>query len=448
MLTAEENEALCRVGPGTPMGEVLRRYWTPAFQLGDLPAPDCPPVRVTILGENFVAFRDTEGKLGFLDELCCHRGASLALGRVEDCGIRCLYHGWKYAVDGTIMETPNLATSTFRERVKHGAYPVRAAGGLGWVYLGPPGTEPPFPAFAWASASPEEIAVSEIVMDCNWMQAQEGSIDSSHVGILHLDTLATMGSGPRRVGSFDFAGEPWDLDMQVPGGARRGAGQAPRPGVWPSEDNAPRIELESTPFGFHYAAIRDVTGDPGKKFVRVTAFVMPYTALIGGSNGAVIVVPRDDYTCSTIGVFRLPPGTDPAVAAERARRGIDSAVWGPEPENRRLRLPRQDREAMAAGQSFAGFRGGNRVQDGAVQMSSGKMYDRAKEHLVPADLAIIRLRRLFADSIQLLEAGHDPVGRGEGCDFSQVTAASQIIDDGQDWRDLVPGHQGTRAPAN
>jgi len=448
MLTEEENEALCRVGPGTPMGNVLRRYWTPAFQLGDLPEPDCPPIRVTILGENFVAFRDTEGRLGFLDELCCHRGASLTLGRVEDCGIRCLYHGWKYAVDGTIMETPNLAATTFRERVKHGAYPVRAAGGLGWVYLGPPGTEPPFPAFGWASAPADEIVVSEIIMDCNWMQAQEGSIDSSHVGILHLDTLATMGSGPRSVGSFDFAGEPWDLDMQVPGGARREPGQAPRPGVWPSEDNAPRIELENTPFGFHYAAIRDVTDEPGKVYVRVTAFVMPYTALIGGSNGAVIVVPRDDYTCSTIGVFRLPPGTDPAAAAERARRGIDPAVWGPEPENRRLRLPKQDREAMAAGRSFAGFRGGNRVQDGAVQMSSGRMYDRAKEHLVPADLAIIRLRRMFADSIRLLEAGHDPVGRGEGADFRQVMAASQIIDAGQDWRDLVLGHQGSREPAN
>jgi phenylpropionate dioxygenase-like ring-hydroxylating dioxygenase large terminal subunit len=448
MLTEEENEALCRVGPGTPMGNVLRRYWTPAFQLGDLPEPDCPPIRVTILGENFVAFRDTEGRLGFLDELCCHRGASLTLGRVEDCGIRCLYHGWKYAVDGTIMETPNLASSTFRDRVKHGAYPVREAGGLGWVYLGPPGSEPPFPAFGWASAPADEIVVSEIIMDCNWMQAQEGSIDSSHVGILHLDTLATMGSGPRSVGSFDFAGEPWDLDMQVPGGARREPGQAPRPGVWPSEDNAPRIELENTPFGFHYAAIRDVTDEPGKVYVRVTAFVMPYTALIGGSNGAVIVVPRDDYTCSTIGVFRLPPGTDPAAAAERARRGIDPAVWGPEPENRRLRLPKQDREAMAAGRSFAGFRGGNRVQDGAVQMSSGRMYDRAKEHLVPADLAIIRLRRMFADSIRLLEAGHDPVGRGEGCDFTQVVAASQIIDAGQDWRDIVPGHQGSREPAN
>ncbi|MGH3279189.1 MAG: Rieske 2Fe-2S domain-containing protein [Trebonia sp.] len=446
MLTQEENEALCRVGPGTPMGQVLRRYWTPAFQLGDLPEPDCPPIRVTVLGENFVAFRDTEGRLGFLDELCCHRGASLVLGRVEECGIRCLYHGWKYAVDGTILETPNLATTTFRERVRHGAYPVREAGGLGWVYLGPPGTEPPFPNFAWAPASRDEVVVSEIIMDCNWMQAQEGSIDSSHVGILHLDTLASMGAGPRSVGSFDFAGEPWDLDMQVPGGARRGPGEAPRPGVWPTEDNAPRIELENTPFGFHYAAVRDVAGDPGKKFVRLTAFVMPYTALIGG-GGAVLVVPRDDYTCSTIGVFRLPPGTDPAVAAERSRRGIDPAVWGPEPGSRRLKLPKQDREAMAAGRSFAGFRGGNRVQDGAVQTSSGKMYDRAKEHLVPADLAIIRLRRLFADSIRLLQAGHDPVGLGKDYDFTQVKAVSQIIDADQDWRDLVPGHQGSSAEA-
>src|SRR5215472_9047172 len=364
MLTAEENEVLCRVGPGTPMGNVLRRFWTPAFQLGDLPAPDCPPIRVTILGENFVAFRDTNGRLGVLDELCCHRGASLTLGRVEECGLRCLYHGWKYAVDGTIMETPNLATSTFRERVKHGAYPVREAGGLGWIYLGPPGSEPPFPSFGWAS-----------------------------------------------------------------------------------DDNAPRIEVENTPFGFHYAAIRDVSGDPSKKFVRITAFAMPYTAFIGGSSGAVIVVPRDDYTCSSIGVFKLPPGSGGAVAAQRARRGVDPAVWGPEPGNRRLRLPPQDRQAMAEGKSFAGFRGGNRVQDAAVQMSSGKIYDRAKEHLVPADLAIIRLRRLLADSIRLVEAGQDPLGLGEGCDFTQIGAASKIIDAGQPWQDLVPAHQGVREPA-
>lgn len=436
MLTPEENDALCRVGPGTPMGTVLRRYWTPAFQLGDLPAPDCPPVRVTVLGENFAAFRDSEGRIGFLDELCSHRGASLVLGRVEDCGIRCLYHGWKYAVDGTILETPNLPTDAFRKRARHGAYPVREAGGLGWVYLGPPGTEPPFPSFSWSDVPPEELAVSEMVMDCNWMQVLEGSIDSSHVAILHLDTLATMGAGPRNVGSFEFAGEPWDLDMPVPRGA---GGPDSRTRVWPSDDNAPRIEVENTPFGFHYAAIRDVTGDPGRKFVRVTAFAMPYTAFIGGAPGAVIVVPRDDYTCSSIGVFKTPPRPN---GSSRLSAGIDPAVWGPEPENRRLRVPPQDREAMAAGRSFAGFRGGNRVQDAAVQMSSGPLYDRAKEHLVPADLAIIRLRRLLADSVRAVEAGGAPAGLGEGYDFAAVTAASAVIDAGTPWQDLVPGHLG------
>ena len=231
MLTAEENEVLCRVGPGTPMGTVLRRYWTPAFQLGDLPAPDCPPVRVTILGENFVAFRDTAGRLGFLDELCSHRGASLALGRVEDCGIRCLYHGWKYAVDGTIMETPNLAAPTFRERVKHGAYPVREAGGLAWVYLGPPGTEPPFPAFAWSTATrraPRDRDDHGLQLDA---------------GARGLDRLLARGrlapgharhdEGPARAASARSTspGEPWDLDMPVPGrGGQGGQGQGARPG--------------------------------------------------------------------------------------------------------------------------------------------------------------------------------------------------------------------------
>jgi phthalate 4,5-dioxygenase oxygenase subunit len=432
MLTPEENEALCRVGPGTPMGTLLRRYWVPAFQLGDLPEPDCPPIRVTILGEDFVAFRDTEGRIGFLDELCAHRGASLVLGRVEDCGIRCLYHGWKYAVDGTILETPNLTGSRFRERVKHGSYPVRESGGLGWVYLGPPEAIPPFPVFRWDDVA-AGVAVTEMVMDCNWMQVLEGSIDSSHVGILHLDTLAVMGAGPRSVGSFDFAGDPWDHEMLTPP-------QAGDP--WPSTDNAPRIEVEDTPYGFQYAALREAAGDPGKTYVRVTAFVMPYTAFIAGTKGAVIVVPRDDDTCSSFGVFVRPAGT--GGPARPNRTGVDPSVWGPEPENRRLRVPPQDREAMASGQSFAGFRGGNRVQDGAVQMSEGTLYDRTKEHLVPADLAIIKLRRVLADSIRLLEEGKPPLGLGAGFDLSGVEAVNAVVDANTPWQDLVPDNSGTQ----
>ena len=436
MLTAEENERLCRVGPDTPMGKVLRRYWTPAFQLGDLPEPDCPPIQVPLLGETFVAFRDTNGTLGFLDDLCLHRGASLAVGRVEACGIRCLYHGWKFAADGTILETPNFPGSTFKDRVKQGSYPVRESGGLGWVYLGPPGTEPPFPSFRWAAASPDQIAVSEMIMDCNWMQVQEGSIDSSHVGILHLDTLAVTDPRPRAVGSFEFAGQPWDTGI-APQWRRQGLG-------WPSHDNGPKIEVEHTPFGFHYAALRDAS-EPGKQYVRVTAFVIPYTAFIAGTTGSVIVVPRDDTSCSLYLAANVPAGANGRSGGGGMNQGIDPSVWGPERGNRRLRIPSQDREAMASGRSYAGYRGGNRIQDAAVQMSEGTIYDRRREHLVPADLAIIRMRRLLTDSMKLVEEGKQPLGLGEGYDFSLVSGAAAVVDAGTRWQDLVPGNLGVPA---
>jgi phthalate 4,5-dioxygenase oxygenase subunit len=452
MLTAEENDELCRVGPETPMGKVLRRYWVPAFQLADLPAPDCPPIRVTVLGESFVAFRETNGRLGFLDELCCHRGASLVLGRVEDCGIRCLYHGWKYAIDGTITETPNLPDSRFKERVKHPAYPVREGGGLGWVYLGPPGTEPEFPRYPWLDIPAEEAAIGEMVLDCNWVQVQEGSIDSSHIGILHLDTLVSMSPGsPRWVGSKRFDGELWDESIAMPAragapGAAGGQGDgAPAPagrrrdGGVSNWDNAPRIQVENTPFGFHYAAIRNVPDQPGKHYVRVTAFIMPFIAYIPPGSGPVIVVPRDDYTCSSMVVGRKQPGQ---AAPQGPMRNIDPSTWGPLPHQRRFRPPAQDREAMAAGRSFAGYRGGNRVQDAAVHMSMGPMYNRANEHLVPPDVAVVRFRRLLHESARLVAEGRDPIGICPGYDTAKIKAESGIIDDGGRWQDLVPDNLG------
>jgi phenylpropionate dioxygenase-like ring-hydroxylating dioxygenase large terminal subunit len=452
VLTAEENEELCRVGPDTPMGQVLRRYWVPAFQLADLPAPDCPPIQVRVLGENFVAFRDTNGQLGFLDELCCHRGASLALGRVEDCGIRCLYHGWKYTVDGTITETPNLPDSRFKERVKHPAYPVREGGGLGWVYLGPPGTEPEFPRYPFLDIKPEEAAVGEMILDCNWVQVQEGSIDSSHIGVLHLDTIISMSPGPRSVGSKRFEGELWDesISMRGRGGARTangGSGQgeraaepAPRRPAGASDwDNAPRIQVENTPWGFHYAAIRNVPDQPDKRYVRVTALIMPFIAYIPPGSGPVIVVPRDDYSCSTMIIGRRQPGAD---APQGPMRGIDPAVWGPLPDQRRFHAPAQDREAMAAGRSFAGYRGGNRIQDAAVHRSMGTIYNRANEHLVPPDVAVVRFRRLLHESARLVAEGKDPVGICPGFDTAKIKAESGMIDADGRWQELVPDNLG------
>ena len=152
MLTREDNTLICRVGPGTPMGAVMRRYWHPVCTSAQLPAPDCAPLRVRLLGEDFVAFRDTGGRVGVLDELCMHRGASLALGRVEEGGLRCLYHGWKFSVDGALLETPNHNDPKYRERMKAPAYPVREAGGLVWAYLGPKDREPGFAPYAFVNA--------------------------------------------------------------------------------------------------------------------------------------------------------------------------------------------------------------------------------------------------------------------------------------------------------
>ena len=444
MLSAEDNERLCGVGPGTPVGAALRRYWVPAFQLGDLPSPDCPPIHVRVLGEDFVAFRDTAGRYGFLDELCCHRSASLVFGRAEDHGLRCIYHGWKFDVAGRILEMPNCDDERLRERFRQGSYPVVAAGGLGWVYLGPPGSEPDFPSYFWTRT--EAVAVSELVFDCNWAQVQEGSLDSSHVGILHIDTLVAMRPDvAREVGSLRIAGGRWDHTIAFP------------PGVdaMPSPDNAPRIDVEPTPFGFHYAARRRMR-EQGKEYVRVTAFGFPFVCHIGGSVGAVVVVPRDDDVCSFIGVRVLPPGTPPPPATygpsmpatattpvSSAGSDADTSGWTNDPtETRRYRLPPQDRRAMAERVSFAGFLGGNRPQDAAVQGVNARRsrVTRATENLVPADAAVIRFRRLLLEAARAVEEGREPPALGAGFDFAGVRAAAAVVDEGARWQDLVPGN--------
>jgi nitrite reductase/ring-hydroxylating ferredoxin subunit len=434
MLTSQQNDILCKVGPDAPMGQVLRRYWTPAFLLSDLPGPDCPPIGVTVLGEDFVAFRDSSGRLGFLDELCCHRGAPLSYGRVEEGGIRCLYHGWKYDTEGRILEAPNCENPFVLERVRQGSYPVREAGGLGWVYLGPREEEPPFPHFPWMDHPAEEFSVSEAVLDCNWVQIQEGSLDSSHLGLLHLDTVVGMRPGPRWVGSLYFDGVPWE---------EGGYGDSVLSGDgMPTKDNAPAIHVADTPFGFQYAAVRRMDDDPARKYVRITALAFPYAAHIGGSAGAVIVVPRDDETCSFIGAFgggrtrvRRPPAEPtPAQAEVREIRYPQDARY--------YRVPPQNRAAMAARRSFAGFPGGNRPQDSAVQGANAKRrtYTRATEHLVPADAACLRFRRLLLESLERVEAGQQPLGLGEGYDFRAIQGYSGAADVDAGWEDLVPGN--------
>src|SRR6201996_7614218 len=190
MLRPEQNELVTRTGPGTPMGELFRRYWMPALLAEELPQNDCPPVRVKLLSERLLAVRDTEGKLGLIDEFCAHRGVSLWFGRTEESGIRCPYHGWKYDVTGQCVDVPSEPHENgFCARVKLRSYPLIEQGGVLWTYMGDPAKMPPKPAWEFSTVPASQSFVSKRLQDCNWLQAMEGGIDSSHVSWLHRGNI-------------------------------------------------------------------------------------------------------------------------------------------------------------------------------------------------------------------------------------------------------------------
>src|SRR6266481_125133 len=187
MLSKEDNELLCRVGPGTPMGDLMRQYWLPAMLSSELPSPDSDPKRVLLLGEQLIAFRDSNGKIGLLANNCPHRGASLFFGRNEEAGLRCVYHGWKFDALGNCIDMPNEpAESDFRTKVKAVAYPTQERGGVVWTYMGPNPTPPPLPDLEANNAPDGQGRVIAVQRNCNWLQALEGDIDTSHLGFLHF----------------------------------------------------------------------------------------------------------------------------------------------------------------------------------------------------------------------------------------------------------------------
>jgi phenylpropionate dioxygenase-like ring-hydroxylating dioxygenase large terminal subunit len=195
MLSHEENELITRVGPDTPLGTTMRRYWLPALLSREIGEPDCPPVRVRLLGEPLVAFRDTEGRIGLMDEFCPHRRVSLYFGRNEECGLRCVYHGWKFDVNGACVDMMNEpADLTFKDKIRIQTYPTVDMGGIIWAYMGPPELQPPLPKFAWTQAPASHRNVSKVVQESNWLQALEGGIDTSHAPILHRNISSNTGA--------------------------------------------------------------------------------------------------------------------------------------------------------------------------------------------------------------------------------------------------------------
>ncbi|HYX04260.1 MAG TPA: Rieske 2Fe-2S domain-containing protein, partial [Reyranella sp.] len=303
MLSKQDNEMMCRVGTGTPMGTAFRRFWLPALLSEELPHADCDPRRVQLLGEDFVAFRDSEGKVGLLNEYCPHRNASLALGRVEGGGIRCIYHGWKFAIDGTVLETPNVADPKFKDRFKACAYPVREAGGLVWVYLGPKEQQPEFPKWPFFDVPDANRLAVYPVISCNYVQVMEGLIDSSHLSTLHTSPLKTTGGS-----ELDFAKKTSHMQFQA----------------------APRIEAEDTEFGFHYVAIRDVSEPDGERTIaRIASFVPPCFVLNPNGDLWFAIVPVSDTRCMFFHVWwdaQKKFGEEPLRSQQLEFVGLDQAA--------------------------------------------------------------------------------------------------------------------------
>ncbi|RMA59952.1 phenylpropionate dioxygenase-like ring-hydroxylating dioxygenase large terminal subunit [Acidovorax sp. 100] len=421
MLSTKDNDTLCRVGPGTPMGVLMRRYWHPVCTSMQLPSPDAPPLRVRLLGEDYVVFRDTAGEVGMLDELCMHRGASLALGRVEEGGLRCLYHGWKFDVKGRVMETPNHADPKYRERMKAPAYPVREAGGLVWAYVGPKDQVPEFSRYAFMEAQPEHRVALRVNVSCNYLQLVEGGEDSSHVGVLHTN-MARPG---------------WIDDSFVPNP------DVVNPAALVSNDLEPALKIEETAFGFQYVALRK-TNEPGVKNARVVPFIIPYGRIIPAPAFlfTVFEVPDDDtHTSTYIVVHGNAPVTDDKIIELLGlddKRYYDrkscayTSTWA---DNFG-----QDRERMK--DSWTGLVGVE-VEDATIALSQGPLYDRSKEHLVPADQGVVRVRRALLNAVKVAAENGTPPG--VGLDLRSVSACDVQMEDGALWQDLVPSHRETAA---
>jgi phthalate 4,5-dioxygenase len=368
MLSKRDNELITRVGPGTPMGELLRRYWLPAMLSEELPEPDCAPVRLRLLGEDLVSFRTTSGRVGVLDAYCPHRNANLFWGRNEQEGLRCVYHGWKFDADGACVDMPNEpARSNFANKIHQTAYPAEERGGFIWVYMGPPELASRIPDFDWFNVPEVNRTAHKRFQDCNWLQNLEGEVDSSHAPFLH----GSVGPG----GVQAYNGNP---DLQ------------------------PVFHTLETDFGVAIAARREA--GPEAYYWRITPFMLPFYTIVPRARETNYIwtaaVPIDDLTMYGMTV-----------------------IWSPDKPVQRLPIvevddnfrARQNRandylidRSLQKTSSFTGIRG-VRVQDMAVQEDQrGPLSDRSREHLGASDLGVIAARRMLLKQLKALQKGQAP----------------------------------------
>jgi len=365
------------------MGELFRRFWMPALLAEELPGPDCPPVRVRLLGEDLVAFRDTAGQVGLLAPLCAHRGAPLFYGRNEEGGLRCVYHGWKYDVSGRCIDMPSEpGESTFKDRIQQTAYPARERGGVIWAYLGPRELMPELPDLEWNMQPEGHYRVAKWLHESNYLQGFEGDIDTAHASFLH--SYLDPDRSPR--------------DSTISSKLK-------------AADKAPKIMVDQTDYGFRYGARRSV--GEGEFNWRITQWLLPTYSLIGFIDfpaGGRVWVPIDDEHTWTY-YFSFHPER-PFTPEEHKR--FDSGFGFPpqlipgtfSPVRNRGNEYLIDRELQRT-TTYTGIYGVN-DQDRAIQENMGVIYDRSREHLGTSDVAIIAARRRLLQTVRDLQEGIEP----------------------------------------
>lgn len=418
MLAREENELITRVGSETPMGQTMRRYWIPALLGWELPEPDCAPLRVKLLGEDLVAFRDTAGRVGLMDEYCPHRRVSLFFGRNEECGLRCVYHGWKFDVTGQCVDMMNEPEElAFKNKIRNTAYPTVELGGIIWTYMGPPALTPPLPKFAWTQTPATHRHVSKVIQDNNWLQALEGGLDTSHAPILHR-TLTDNTTRPGIKFSSPFV-----------------------------QGKAPHLVVNLTDYGYQYAGLRPLGAT--EMHIRTYHYVLPFhqirpTRTESGQTAVAghIWVPMDDEHTMVYNWFYSEE--EALTDDDRLERGSGNGPLDVDQTTFRSRKNFDnnymlDREVQKT-ETFTGIDGIN-IQDRALQETMGRIVDRSKEHLGPADKAIIQLRRLLLQAVKTVQEGASPRGVSEA--YYAMRAAEGIIPREADWRELLTPEMST-----
>ena len=416
MLSKEENDLLTMIDNDAPMAQLMRQHWTPVCLTEEVADPDGTPLRVEALGQKYVCFRNSEGRVGLLDELCPHRKASLVYGRNEDCGLRCLYHGWKFDVDGNcVAMASEPEESPLHGKVKHQAYATREWGGFVWAWLNKEIAAPDFYAPAFAPTEDTPVSILKMRIPANWAQITEGQIDSAHSSSLHSSDMK-----PARV---------------------KGAAADEKAWYRPSTDKSPRMQTQTTSYGFHYAAIRKpIKNASTHNYLRITEYIAPYTSLIPPNNNynvATVIVPINDnesfFHFIAWGGTDCPSTTDWRKFAH-AQPGIDvDEKWRPNRtlENNFL----QDRQMMKLG-NFTGVPGIPN-QDLIMWVSMGPRVDRSSDLLGASDLAIVEFRRLMSDAARRVAEGGCAIGAEEPrTPHATISSKEGVFPKDIDWRTL------------